>query len=156
MTKKRILTMIIAFTLFAFSFTGCGVSQVTNTDDNTTTSTSTTSLFQSIPVSVDVGKYKQTLIYDTETFVEYAYLWNASKGHTVSSMLYEPDGSPKLYSGQNFELVLISTEKVNNYTFSIIYDSENFVMYCVSWNSSVGCTTFEPLCNADGTLKTYQ
>lgn len=148
--------MIIAFTLFTFSLTGCGNSQVSNTDDNTTTSTATSSLFQSIPVSIDVGTYKQTLIYDTETLVEYAYLWNASKGHTASSMLYEPDGSPKLYSGQYFELVLISTEEVNNYTFSIIYDSENFVMYCVSWNSSRGCTTFEPLCNADGTLRVYK
>lgn len=143
--------MIIAFTLFSFSFTGCGVSQVVDTANSINSS-----LFQTIPVSVDVGKYKQTLIYDTETLVEYAYLWNASKGHTVSSMLYEPDGSPKLYSGQNFELVLISTEEVNNYTLSILYDSENFVMYCISWNSSRGCTTFDPLYNADGTLKTYQ
>jgi len=152
MTKKRIIAMMIAFTLFSFSLTGCGNSKVIDTTNNTIIS----SLFQTIPVSVDVSKFKQTLIYDTETLVEYAYLWNTSNGHTVSSMLYEPDGSPKLYSGQSFKLVLISTEEVNNYTLSIIYDSENFVMYCISLNTSRGCTTFETLCNADGTLKTYQ
>lgn len=162
MTKRRILTTIIITLLFCFFLlTGCGKSQAIDSIDTVdtvgiTTTSSTSSFFQSIPVSEDVDKYKQTLIYDTETLVEYVYLWNVSNGHTVSGMLYEPDGSPKLYSGQNFSLILLSTKEINNYTFSILYDSENFVMYCISLNSSRGCTTFEPLYNSDGTLRVYE
>lgn len=107
MTQKRMLAIIIALSTLILILSGCGSSSVNNNSD-----TETSSVFCTLTVDESVGIYNQTLIYDTETMIEYAYLWHSGSGKTVSTVLYMPDGSQKLYSGQNFKLILISTEYV--------------------------------------------
>ena len=151
MTQKRILAIIIALSTLAIALTGCGSSSENYNSDAQATS----SVFNTLTVET-VGSYKQTLIYDTETMVEYVYLWHSGSGKTSSTMLYMPDGNPKLYSGQNSKLILISTENVGAYKLSLMYDSETLVMYSCSWHSGSGDTTIQALCNADGNFKLYQ
>lgn len=151
MTKKRILAIIIALSTLVVAFSGCGKSTESNNSD-----VETSTVFNTIIVDESVGKYKQTLIFDTETMIEYVYLWHSGSGKTVSTMLYMPDGSPKLYSGQSSKLILISTENMGNYKLSLMYDSETLVMYCCSWHSGSGDTTIQPLYNTNENLKLYQ
>ena len=166
MTQKRILAIIIAISTLALVLTGCGSSSEDYNSDaeskfNTLDAESkfntldAESKFNTL-TDETIGRYKQTLIYDTETMVEYVYLWHSGSGKTSSTMLYMPDGNPKLYSGQNSKLILISTENVGAYKLSLMYDSETLVMYSCSWHSGSGDTTIQALCNADGNFKLYQ
>ena len=147
MTLNRILAIIIALLTLAFIFSGC--SSASNQDSVES------DLFSTIIIE-EVGSYTQTLIYDKETMVEYVYLWHKGNGRTVSTMLYMPDGTPKLYSGEISKLILVSKEKIGTYTLSLMYDSETSVMYCCSWQVSEGSITMQPLYNANGNLKLYQ
>lgn len=151
MTQKRILAIIIVISTLALVLTGCGSSS----EDYNIDAQETESKFNTVTYET-VGRYKQMLIYDKETMVEYVYLWHSGSGRIDSTMLYMPDGTPKLYSGQNSKLILISTENVGAHIeLSLMYDSETLVMYSCSCHSGNGNTTIQKLYNADGTLKLF-
>ena len=149
MTKKKLLAIIFALVALT-SILGCGKLEKRN---NTNVEASVP-MFEVIATQ-NVGAYRRTIVYDTDTKVEYAFFWNSSSGKTVSTMLYMPDDTPKLYSGQKSTLVFISSEWVDSYDLSVMYDSETCVMYCCSWNSSSGDVTIQVLRSAEGTPKLF-
>lgn len=153
MTRKRLLAIIIALSSLVIVLSGCEADSQNHESDHEVFDES--NIFETIVVE-SVGKYKQTIIYDMETSVEYAYLWHKSSGDTVSTMLYNSDGTPKLYSGNQSQLILISTQAIPKYKLSLMYDSETLVTYCCSYNTNNGYITITALYNSDGTLKLYQ
>lgn len=158
MTKRRMLAIIIALLVLGFMAIGVEMvwKSINNNNNNTAIETSTeeTGVFSSIIVE-DVDMYRQTYIYDTETNVEYVYLWHKGSGDTASTMLYMPDGTPKAYSGKSSKLIFIANETTGMYTQTLMYDSETLVMYSCSHHKGSGHITIEPLYNTDGTLKLY-
>ena len=103
-----------------------------------------------------VGDYNQTIIYEAESKVEYAFLFVGSHGHAASTMLYTADGAPKTYKGKKTELILISTEKIGNMILSKMYDSESYVMYVCSLQGGRAEVNILPLRNSNGELRIYR
>ena len=94
--------------------------------------------------------YRQTIVYNKKTKVEFAYLKHRNTGALTSTMLYMPDGTPKLYSGNPTKLVVVSKKTMGNFEQIIMYDSENLVVYICMKERNQGHINIHPIPNGDG------
>lgn len=156
--KKKLVTFVALITLMTI-LAGCGNSQEVINDE------AQASMFEIITVD-SVGTYEQTIVYDVDSKVEYAYLWhdifNGGAGGFASTMLYMPDESPKLYTGKASKLIMVSYDELGTYLLNmkalkitVMYDSDTLVMYSCSTHGGSKEITIQVLRNDDGSLKLY-
>ncbi len=156
MTKRKVLAIIIALTLYV-SICSCATEypQSSETDYPSKYVTFTAVAEGDIAKNIDQRIiYNQTIMYDPDTMVMYTYLDGYISG--TMSVLYNADGSLKLYSPNTKYVIftVVAEGKAGERSYQVImYDPDTMVMYTYLDGYRAG--TMSVIYNADGTLKLY-
>lgn len=144
MAKFRILAVLLALTILFVC--GCTINKEDATQNSKTRLFNMDSTLETIS-SKSIGEYTIEFKYDTNTLIEYVYVYHDYSEFCASSILYMPNETPKLYvKSQNyFDLITINSEDLGVFEIMTLYDSETLVMYKLSYNTATDEITIDPL-----------